>query len=179
MKKLVVIFPGAGYGIDSPLLYYADFIYETNGYERLHMNYQDILLDAELSLEEKRQKLREYVWTQIKLINFEEYREIVFVSKSIGTVEAGWIAEKLGIEVTQIFLTPLEEAMPYCNRKCRIAIGTKDKAHPVYKKYCEEKGIHTLYIDNANHSLEVEGNPYESIEVLKMVMEFIEVNSEF
>ena len=55
-----------------------------------------------------------------------------------------------------------------------ITLGTS-----LYKKYCEKNGIHTLYIDNANHSLEVEGKPYESIEVLKMVMEFIEVNSEF
>ena len=27
MKKLVIIFPGAGYGLDCPLLYYADFVY--------------------------------------------------------------------------------------------------------------------------------------------------------
>ena len=28
MKKLIVIFPGVGYGLDSPLLYYADFVYK-------------------------------------------------------------------------------------------------------------------------------------------------------
>lgn len=53
MKKLIILFPGAGYGLDSPLLYYADFIYETKGYDRIHMNYQSILSNTDLSLESK------------------------------------------------------------------------------------------------------------------------------
>ena len=64
MNKLVVIFPGIGYGLDSPLLYYADFVYETKGFDRIHMNYQSILSDAELSVENKLTKVREYVIEQ-------------------------------------------------------------------------------------------------------------------
>lgn len=44
MKKLAILFSGAGYGLDSPLLYYANFLFEIKGYERLHMKYQDILI---------------------------------------------------------------------------------------------------------------------------------------
>ena len=39
MKKLVVIFPGVGYGFKHPLLYYADLLYEAKGYERKYMRY--------------------------------------------------------------------------------------------------------------------------------------------
>ena len=53
MKKLIVLFPGAGYGLDCPLLYYADFLFETNGYERIHMDYQSVLSNRELSMENK------------------------------------------------------------------------------------------------------------------------------
>lgn len=50
MKKLIIFFPGVGYAMDCPLLYYADFIYETNGFDRIYLNYQSILSNADLTL---------------------------------------------------------------------------------------------------------------------------------
>lgn len=174
MKKLIVLFPGAGYGLDCPLLYYADFLFETNGYERIHMDYQNILSDKELSLENKLVKIREYVYEQVKDIDLTLYDEVVFLSKSIGSVEAGILAEKLGINVVQIFITPIAEAVSYCHVDSYVVIGTKDKAYEIYKDYCDANGIKVLYIKDANHSLEVERQPYQSINILKSVMEFIE-----
>lgn len=174
MKKLIVIFPGAGYGLDSPLLYFADFVYETNGFEKIHMNYQSIFSNKELSLENKLKKVREYIFEQVKDVDFASYDEVVFLSKSIGSVEAGILAQRLGIEVIQIFITPIEEAISYCDTNSYVIIGTQDKAYQIYKEVCDENNIKALYIDDANHSLEVANKPYESIDVLKSVMKFIE-----
>lgn len=174
MKKLIVIFPGAGYGLDSPLLYYADFLYETNGYERIYMNYQNIISNRELSLENKITKIREYVYEQVKDVDFAAYDDVVFLSKSIGSVEAGILAEKLGVNVIQIFITPIEEAIPYCDSNSYVVIGTADKAYQAYKEYCDVNSIKALFIEGANHSLEVEGQPYHSMDILKGVMQFIE-----
>ena len=174
MKKLIVIFPGAGYGLDSPLLYYADFLFETKGYERIHMDYQSILLNRELSLENKVAKVRQYVYEQVKDVDFTAYDEVVFLSKSIGSMEAGILAEKLGVNVIQIFITPIEEAIPYGDTDCYVVIGTEDKAYQTYKEYCDANSIKALFVEGANHSLEVEGRPYQSIDVLKRVMKFIE-----
>ena len=174
MKKLLIIFPGIGYGLDSPLLYYADFVYGTKGFDRIHMNYQSIFSNRDLSLENKLQKVREYILEQVKAINFDLYDEVVFLSKSIGSVEAGILAERLNLEVTEIFITPIEEAISYCNTNSVVVIGTQDKAYEIYKEHCDKNKIKALYINDANHSLEVEGQPYESIDVLKRVMRFIE-----
>lgn len=174
MKKLIVIFPGVGYGLDSPLLYFADFLYETNGYERIHMNYQSIFTDRELSLDKKLEKVRAYIFEQVKDVDFALYDEVVFLSKSIGSVEAGILAQRLGVEVIQIFITPIEEAILYCNTNSYVIIGTEDKAYQIYKEYCDKHNIKALYVDDANHSLEVVNKPYESIDVLKSVMQFIE-----
>lgn len=174
MKKLIILFPGAGYGLDCPLLYYADFVYETKGFDTIRIDYQNILSNTELSLENKLTKVREYVWEQVKDVNFTSYDEIVFLSKSIGSVEAGIFAEKLGIKVVQIFITPIEEAIPYCNMDSYVVIGTKDKAYQMYKEHCDTNNIKVLYVNDADHSLEVEGQPYQSIDVLKNVMRFIE-----
>ena len=174
MKKLVVIFPGIGYGLDSPLLYYADFIYETKGFDRVHMNYQSIFTNIDLSLEEKLQKVREYLLEQVKDIKFDVYDEVVFLSKSVGSVEAGILAERLKLDVVQVFITPIEEAISYCEKNSVVVIGTQDKAYERFKNCCDENKIKALYVKDANHSLEVEGQPYESIDVLKSVMQFIE-----
>ncbi len=174
MKKLLIIFPGIGYGLDSPLLYFADFVYETKGFDRIHMNYQNIFSDKELSLENKLEKVREYILEQVKDINFDLYDEVVFLSKSIGSVEAGILAERLKIEVIHVFITPIEEAISYCNSASYVVIGTQDKAYEIYKEHCDKNKIKALYIKDANHSLEVEEQPYESIDILKSVMRFIE-----
>ena len=174
MKKLIIIFPGVGYGLDSPLLYYTDFLYEIKGFDRIHMNYQGIFSNRDLSLENKLQKVREYIFEKVKDINFDLYDEVVFLSKSVGSVEAGILAERLKIKVIHVFITPIEEAILYCNSESYVVIGTQDKAYEIYKEHCDKNKIKALYIKDANHSLEVEGQPYESIDVLKRVMRFIE-----
>ena len=174
MKKLAVIFPGAGYGLDCPLLYYADFLFETKGYERVHMKYLDILSRKDILLEEKIKMLREYTWNQVKDIDFAEYQEVIFLSKSIGAIEAGILSEKLGISIKHIFLTPVEDAATYLKEDSVVVIGTEDKGYVLYKNLCEEQGIKSLYIGGANHSLEILNSPYESISELKNVMKFIE-----
>lgn len=177
MKKLVVIFPGVGYGFTHPLLYYADLLYEAKGYERIYMSYQDICRDPNLTLEKKKAKVREYVFEQANGIDFKEYEEVIFLSKSIGTAEAGALAEKMGIKVTQIFLTPIERAIPYIQADSNVVIGTADEAYPLYKKYCDEHNIKALYIEDGDHSLEVQGEPYKNIDILKQVMQFVDEKS--
>lgn len=174
MKKLSIFFPGAEYGMDCPLLYYADFIYETNGFDRIYLNYQSVLSNTELTLEEKLNEVRRYILEEVENVDFVSYDEIIFLSKSIGSVEAGILANRLDLEVTHIFITPIEEAISYCKADSYVVIGTKDKAYEIYKEHCDKNKIEALYIKDANHSLEVKGQPYESIDVLKRVMRFIE-----
>ena len=92
VKKLLLIFPGVGYGFNHPLLYYADSVFEAKGYERKYMKYQEIFLDRELTFEEKADKVREYVEEQANQIDFSMYEEIIFLSKSVGSLEAGALA---------------------------------------------------------------------------------------
>ena len=68
-----------------------------------------------------------------------------------------------------------EKAISYCKDDSYVIIGTNDEAYEAYKKHCEKHKIYTLYIENANHSLEIQGQIYENINLLKKVMEFIEI----
>lgn len=173
-KKLVIMFPGVGYTMDFPLMYYASSLYEAKGYEQVHMKYNSILFEPDLSKEEKTLKAREYIWEKAKDIDFSAYDEVVFLSKSFGTAEAGILAERLGISPIQIYLTPMPRALPYIKEGDTVVIGTADEVYPECKKYCDEHGIKPLYIEGANHSLEVEGKLFESLEILRDVMRYIE-----
>ena len=46
----------------------------------------------------------------------------------------GTLAEIVGIKVPQIFLTPIERAIPYIKSSSNVVIGTRDEAYMVYKK---------------------------------------------
>lgn len=179
MKKLAIFFPGAGYGMDCPLLYYTDFLYETRGFERLKLNYQNILLEKEFPLEDKLCQLRSYIHQHLEKLDFDSYDEIIFIAKSIGCVEAGLVTEKYIIpcikntstKFQQIFLTPVSEALPFCDTKCHVIIGTNDKAYSLFQKHCTTNHISLLSVEGGNHSLEIAGKPLESIDVLKKVLE--------
>ena len=174
MKKLVVMFPGVGYGFDHPLLYYSDLLFKSKGYECFYMRYQDIFFDAKLTFDEKAEKVREFVFEEANKIDFTNYDEIVFISKSIGSVEAGILSERLDLQVKQIFLTPVEKAVPYCKTNSCVVIGTRDEAYVAYKNHCDEIGIDAMYIANANHSLEVEGSVFHNIKIIEKVMKYID-----
>lgn len=173
MRKLVVIFPGAGYSLDSPLLYYADFLFESKGYERLRMDYSDVLKSKGFSMEDKIKALREYVCTQIEDVDFSQYDKVVFLSKSVDAVDAGVLADRLDASIKQIFLTPTKEAAPYLKEGSILVIGTKDKEYSFYKELCDEKEVTMLYVEAGDHLLEIQEKPFDSIKVLEDVMRFI------
>ena len=68
----------------------------------------------------------------------------------------------------------MTKALPYIKEGDTVVIGTADEVYPECKKYCDEHGIRPMYIEGANHSLEVEGKLFESLEILRDVMRYIE-----
>ena len=76
--------------------------------------------------------------------------------------------------MTQIFLTPIESAIPYIKGASNVVIGTRDEAYSVCKEHCEKYNINALYIEDGDHSLEVKGEMYKNIDILKRVMQFMD-----
>lgn len=173
-KKIVVLFPGGNYNIDCPLLYYAGFKFEVRGYEKISINYGDLLKESK-SLDESVKDIRSAVLLQLKDIDLSKYSDIVFVSKSLGTVIAGWVEERLGVKVRHIYLTPIKETLPYIhNGKDIIAVvaGTKDKLlnADILKEHCKKENVSLKQFDGAGHRLEVWGDMDKNIEILREVV---------
>lgn len=173
-KKIVVIFPGGNYSADCPLLYYAGFKFEVRGYEKVSISYGN-LINKGNSVVECIEEIKRVVLLKLQDIDFSQYDDIVFVSKSVGTVIAGWIDENLCIKARHIYLTPIKETLPYIkNGKNIIAVvaGTKDKLLDtnILKEHCIKENIYLKLIEGAGHRLEVRDDINKNIELLREIV---------
>lgn len=173
--KIAVFFPGIGYHCDKPLLYYARKIAQECGYEKL------ILLEYSYEggnirgNEEKMQQAFECLYEQaerkLKEIDFSAYNEILFVSKSVGTIIASAYAEKYKIACKQVLYTPLEQTYRFLHKDAIAFIGTKDPWSNA-RKVCslsEEQKVPMYVYEDGNHSLETEDTQL-NIKILQDVM---------
>ena len=174
MKKLIVLFPGIRYSVDMPLLYYARLKYEEKGYESIAINY-DYSYKEKKMLKEYIEEGKNYALKQLENIDFSQYEDFIFVSKSMGTVVAGWLEEKLKIKVRHIYLTPLEATLPYIRKEkdiITVVAGTKDKHINAeeLKDYCKKEEINCKLIEGVGHRLEIKNNIERNIDILKEVI---------
>lgn len=172
MSRLAVVFPGMGYHADKPLLYYAAKLARSAGYEIVQITNPQCT-------ERDREEMRPYVEECLKVtedalagIDLSGQEDILFISKSIGTVTATAYASFHQVAARQILFTPLPETFIHAANGCGIAFGgTKDQHadHEKIRMLCLEKNIPLTAVADANHSLET-GDALRDIETLQDVM---------
>lgn len=165
--KLVVLFPGKNYSTDKPVLYYAGFSSIQSGYDLLMLEYGYQAARTDLDIDDLPRIIEESIESIRQIIN--NYNDVVFISKSLGTIIAGEVHEKLGINIRHIYLTPIQGTIRYINNSEGIVIyGDNDEVFrkDLSKQINLNNVRKVIEIPNADHSLMVE-NPIESIEILK------------
>lgn len=193
--KLAVLFPGIGYTCDKPLLYYAGKLAQGLGYELKRVEYGNFPAGIKGD-QEKMKAAFESALTQteeiLKDMDFAQYEDILFISKSVGTVVAACYRQKYHIACRSISFTPLEETFMFIEahdivptdtmpRECASAggimfHGTKDpwvRDSSLIRKGCERIGQPLYITENGNHSLET-GNVAVDIANLQKIMEQME-----
>ena len=101
-NQLAVLFPGIGYHIDKPLLYYSAKLAQA--------------VQTALSATEE----------QLTTIDWTAYDRVFFLSKSIGTAIAARYAVQHNIHPRQVYYTPIEQALPYLDPTGIAFHGTAD-----------------------------------------------------
>ena len=112
MKKIAIIFPGIGYNVDKPLLYYSKKIMREHEFEIVDVSFEGIskkALSDHTAMVQAFADCSSQTEEQLKGIRFDDYDEICFISKSLGTVAASVYAAKHGLKVRQVYYTPLEQ----------------------------------------------------------------------
>ena len=177
--KLCILFPGIGYTVDRSLLYFSGRLAISKGYEVRKVGYHDLPKDIKGD-EEKKQKAFEMALGQIEEqlsdTNLNDYSDILFIGKSIGTaVAAAYGCKHLdGFKgnVRYIYLTPLEQTFRVAGANSGIVFtGTADPWVVPDKIVSESQrlDIPCYRYEDANHSLET-GDVERDIAILSDVM---------
>ncbi|OQB22811.1 MAG: Alpha/beta hydrolase family protein [Firmicutes bacterium ADurb.Bin182] len=162
MRNLAVIFPGKNYNADKPLLYYARNMLEENGFETVNIDYGELPDEKMAAFHTAMERIRE----QLNGISLEDHGNIVFVSKSMGTVLAGAAAKELKLPVKHIYFTPVDSSLPFMTGEGIAFSGTRDPHIDIesLKAECKRKNISLYVFEGADHSLEV-GRAQDDIEI--------------
>ena len=159
-KKLAVLFPGVGYTFDRPLLYFAAKLAEKRGYEIRRVNYgnfpKNMRGDAgkmQAAFESAAAQTREI----LSDVDWDAYGDILFISKSIGTIVAAEFRKTRGIRARSISYTPLRHTFLFAGGEGIMFHGTADPWEPdnaAVEEGCRRLGQPLYLFEGANHSLE-------------------------
>lgn len=177
MSKIAVYFPGIGYHCDKPLLYYSRNIARELGYqndrnvsyaynagnirgndEKMNEAYEALFLQAEAGLAE---------------VSWSEYDDVLFISKSIGTIIAASYAKKYELKCARhILYTPLAQTYLFAPDHGIAFIGTADPWSDTDEiiRLSSANHIPLSVYDGCNHSLEC-NDTFKNLENLKDIME--------
>ena len=176
--KLAVLFPGIGYTCDKPLLYYSGKLAAGMGYEVKPVPYGGFPKQAKGNREKMEEAFRTALGQAgqiLKDVKWSSYEEIVFFSKSIGTVAGAVFARDLGMPVRHILYTPLAETFSVPLPDAIAFHGTSDPwaGNDEIEQACAAQKIPLFLTSGANHSLET-GDPFRDLETLQNTMKTVD-----
>ena len=150
-KKLCVLFPGIGYHCDKPLLYYAEKLAGSMGYETKKLVFSELG-----SKEEAPRRALALTGKQLEKVDFSAYSRVVFIGKSLGTIVCLAYRESRKISADAVLLTPLTFTFDFPAQGCTAFHGTADQwaATSDIERLCGENDVPLYTYPGANHSLE-------------------------
>lgn len=177
MSKIAVYFPGIGYHCDKPLLYYSRNIACELGY----INYRNVsytyhaknIRGNEDKMKEAYEALFSQTEAELADIVWAEYNDVLFISKSIGTIIATSYAEKYQLKSTRhILYTPLSQTYLFAPDHAIGFIGTADPWSDTDEiiQLSNANHIPMVIYEGCNHSLEC-ADTLKNIENLKDIMQ--------
>ena len=177
MKKIAVYFPGIGYHCDKPLLYYSRNAACELGYE----NYKNVAYTYKAgNIRGNEEKMKEayetlFLQTEAELADFvwSDYDDVLFVSKSIGTIIAASYAEKYNLKcIKHILYTPLAQTYLFAPSHAIGFIGTADPWSDTAEiiRLSKANQIPLTVYKGCNHSLECK-DTLKDLENLKDIIQ--------
>lgn len=160
------MFSGAGYTYDKPLFYYSTMMMLENNIDVVHIHYS--YNQSELNM--LKDKLANLILEDVnpvvtKVVENGEYKETIFLGKSLGTIPiiSKFAKDSIYSNSKLIILTPLLQYDLYYKRllesenKTLLIIGNQDHHYIPEKitKIAEKNNFNVKEVANANHSLDI------------------------
>ena len=180
-NTLAVIFPGLHYSCDKPLLYYTTKLLINTGCDVLQLKTDYTRRDFQFSAREQRASwiLSDAHAAVQSGVSQRPYRQVIFVGKSLGTLSiAGLVNIDTGKDLSAVWITPLlnqpllvDAAINFKGRSLYI-VGTGDDTYipENLEKIKANTDSRVIFVENANHSLEIPNDINSSVEIIQDVM---------
>lgn len=176
-KKLAVLFPGMGYTVQKPLLYYAKSMAMAHGYHVIEMKYDRVDTHIPTGIAQAYKMMLPYM----EECNWMNFDKIIFIEKSIGTVLGHRYAQELSIPASHFSITPLPQTFDYfCqDASCFLLHGSHDPYMNTddFLNCCgklhKKEGKDYWILEKANHSMEL-GDTTKDLENMKVMMQLLQ-----
>ena len=172
------MFPGIGYTADKPLLYYTIRLAKKYGYQIQTVSYgtlPDNIRGNRAKMEQAFELAMEQTEQVLQNIDWNSYGDILFISKSIGTIISSAYASRHDLTVKNILFTPLTDTFSFPLAGSIAFHGTADPWAETesVQTLAEQKDVPLFLTKGANHSLET-GDVQTDLFILKTTMERVE-----
>lgn len=172
-STLTVLFPGANYPCEAPLLWYARKSAVSAGSDVLALEYGYWAAHAKPNFDNDRTRIIDEALTAIQQVRSgTQYRSLVFVSKSVGTYMAGEAAKRLtDLPIRHLFLTPIPSSIPLMlEHGGVVVVGDGDQVFQS-EHLARLSGVQNLavtVVPGADHALEV-NDTIGSVQILGQI----------
>jgi hypothetical protein len=175
--SLAIILPGAGYTTQAPLLHFCTGLFYSKGFDVLHLNYSfNREEQSALSGEGLAEAIRHAIADALKNKGYDTY---YIAAKSIGTMALPFLLNDQSFkDAKAVWMTPLLQkefvlnAIADGSNKGLCIIGDQD---PFFtweriERIKMNTNLTIKVVEGGNHSLELSGDPIQSIDVLRDII---------
>ncbi|MCE5188233.1 MAG: hypothetical protein LLF75_03470 [Eubacteriales bacterium] len=174
---IVVCFPGTGFTCKEALFERCAAKYQSRGYDVVKLDFSHIPFREINTMEEAVTISLRAVKRQLMGIDFRDYENVVWISKSFGTILAVLSQEAFCISPRHLFLTPLPETLtriPPNTKIIALVLGTQDRflSGEALAAFCEKQNCCCCLIDGVNHSLKDEQSVEHTERIIEQIAAF-------
>ena len=175
--KLLVAFPGKGYTCETGLLAAGITRYRELGYEVLALDYPGVDFAALPSLTVGFDRAEAAARPQLDRVDWGRYGDVVFLSKSLGTVVAARTLRRTGVPARSLYLTPLPETLPLVQPGDRVLAMVSGEADRyidwhVVRDFCAARQIPFCLAPGVGHRLADPHSPAATAAIEQAVLKF-------
>jgi hypothetical protein len=181
---LAILFPGLRYSCDMPLLYYPTRLFARRATDVLQVNSD--YAQAEYQSASQSQRADWLVADAQAAVRTGKaqgnYKHLILVGKSIGTLAlAHLVSTPLGENAITIWLTPLLRQQSLVSAALLFkgpALFVAGSGDPLYapgpmQRIQAATGAEALIVEGADHSMEIPGDPFQSIQIMERILQSI------
>jgi len=173
-KGIVVCFPGTGFTCRETLFERCAQAYIRRGYDCLRLDFSNIPFKEIESLEEAVALAMRSAGRQMEGVHFEEYTDVVWISKSLGTICAAKAEKERSVHPRHLLLTPVPLTLVELAQNARVVargLCTLDRfiGGEALANYCLERGYRYCLVEGVGHSLKDEADPARTERIIDQI----------